>query len=371
MRAASTQNTGKRELFASLTGLRFVLAVWIALYHLLVMYGPDSAANHPLIAVGSARVDGFFVMSGFVLAHIYAVRTGGRFAFWPFLQARIARLYPLHLLALVMLLGLVLAAIAIGRGGEAGQFTPLGFVANLLMLQAWNISGAGQWNFPAWTLSAEFFGYLCFPAIVALAARMAGRPLLLLGLALGFVAALDAAWQAAGNDALGAITQNWGILRGACGVLVGVAARYAFEVFSPRGVMAVAFSVVGAIGAGLAAITAAPLFLLHTGAVAMLLGLAGLDRSGQATPLSGPLMQRLGDMSYALFILHVPIFMTATQALSIAGWNGQLDWASGAAILAVAMGASALANRLLEDPAREIIRGWRPFDRSPVKTLRS
>jgi peptidoglycan/LPS O-acetylase OafA/YrhL len=108
---------------------------------------------------------------------------------------------------------------------------------------------------------------------------------------------------------------------------------------------------------------------LHAGAVLLILGLASLDRARIATPLSGRLMQRLGEMSYALFILHVPIFIMTTQVLSIAGWNGQLDLAAGAAILAITVGAAAVANRLLEDPAREMIRGWRLFPTPAAKTL--
>jgi peptidoglycan/LPS O-acetylase OafA/YrhL len=357
-----------RDVFHSLTGLRFVLAVWITLYHLTTMYGAPEVASHPLIAVGAARVDGFFLLSGFVLAHIYAVRTGGRFAYGPFLQARIARLYPLHLLALMMLAAVVLAANVIGRGQEAGAYTPLGFAANLVMLQAWGVPGAGQWNFPAWTLSAEFFAYLIFPLIVAAAAALARRPLVLLALALALVAAVEAAWALMGQGRLGEMTQHFGIVRGACGVIVGVAARYAFEKVAWPAPVAVGACLIGAVSAGAAAVVSAPLWTLHAGAVLLILGLASLDRAHVPTPLSTPLMQRLGEMSYALFILHVPSFIMVTQALSIAGWDGHLGVGVGTAILGTAIGAAAVANRLLEDPAREIIRGWRLFPKAALKT---
>jgi peptidoglycan/LPS O-acetylase OafA/YrhL len=362
------RQTQGREVFHSLTGLRFVLAIWITLYHLITMYGQADMASHPLIAVGAARVDGFFLLSGFVLAHIYAVRTGGRFAYGPFLQARFARLYPLHLLALAMLVAVVAAAHLMGKGEEASAYTPLGLLANLFMLQAWGVPGAGQWNFPAWTLSAEFFAYLIFPAIVAAAAALARRPLLLLLAALGLVAAVEALWASVGQGRLGAMTQHFGIVRGACGVIVGVAARYAFEKANWTVPMAILASLVGAGVAGWAAIQAAPLFALHAGGVVLILGLARLDRLGAATPLSAALMQRLGEMSYALFVLHVPIFILTTQLLSLAGWNGVLDWAAGAAILALTVGAAAVANRLLEDPAREVIRSWRLFQKPAFKT---
>ena len=356
-----------REMFQSLTGLRFVLAVWITLYHLAVMYGPEGLSASPLLAVGNARVDGFFLLSGFVLAHIYAVRTGGRFAFGPFLQARIARLYPLHLLALGILAAAVGASVLMGRGEQAAAYTPLGFVANLFMLQGWNIPGAGAWNFPAWTLSAEFFAYLCFPAFVFVAAKFAARPLLLLVLAFVAVALAEIAWALLADDRLGNLTQNWGILRGACGVLVGIAVRYAFDKVSWSPLQAAGAAVVGACLAGAAAMQEAPLVALHAGGALLILGLAALDRGGHRTPLGAPVMQQLGEISYALFILHVPIFVIATRALGIAGWDGVLTLPVAAGLVALALVAAFIANRLVEDPAREAIRGLRLPSLAPAK----
>lgn len=364
------ETAAKREVFQSLTGLRFVLAVWITVYHLAVMYGPATLSASPLLAVGNARVDGFFLLSGFVLAHIYAVRTGGRFAFGPFLQARIARLYPLHLLGLAMLGAAVLAALATGRAEQAEAYTPLGLAANLLMLQGWNIPGAGAWNFPAWTLSAEFFAYLCFPAFVFIAAKFAARPLLLLALAIGFVGAAEIAWALLAEDRLGNLTQNWGILRGACGGLVGIAVRYAFEKVCWSPLASAAAAVAGAGLAGAAAMQEAPLVILHAGGALLILGLAALDRDGHKTPLGAPVMQSLGEISYALFILHVPLFVIATRVLGLMGWDGVLTVPVALGLLALALATAFVANRLVEAPAREAIRGWRRPSFAPAKASR-
>lgn len=355
-----------REVFQSLTGLRFVLAIWITLYHLALMYGPEELGASPILAMGAARVDGFFLLSGFVLAHIYAVRPGSRFAFGRFLQARIARLYPLHLLALTLLATAVGTALLLGRSEQAEAYTLLGFAANLLMLQGLNVPGAGAWNFPAWTLSAEFFAYLCFPLFLFLAKLFAKRGLLFLLIALVFVAAVEMAWALVADERLGALTQNWGVLRGACGVLVGVALRYAFDKLRWSALQSLGAALSGGLLAGMAAAQEAPLAALHAAAGLMILGLAALDRSGRRTPLAAPMMQQLGEISFALFILHVPIMVIATQALAIMGWDGELNWWVAMALMAASLGGAFLANRLVEQPARETIRSWRASGRVPA-----
>jgi peptidoglycan/LPS O-acetylase OafA/YrhL len=51
-----------------------------------------------LLDKGYLAVDMFFMLSGFVMTHVYwraFVKEGGNH-YWAFLSARIARLYPLH-----------------------------------------------------------------------------------------------------------------------------------------------------------------------------------------------------------------------------------------------------------------------------------
>jgi len=357
---------GARETFPSLTGLRFVLAAWITVYHLLHSYGPIAAAEHPLIAAGNARVDIFFVLSGFVLAHVYAVRDAAkakRFDFLQFLVARAARLYPLHLLALAVLGAAVLAAHLVGKGEEVAGYTGLGLLANLFMLQATNIAGSGGWNFPAWTLSAEAFGYLLFPIFIAMGAALRARPLALLALALVIVVALGAAWTGLGMGPLSEATQVFGIIRGAACMLVGVGARYAFDDLSLDRAQAGALAIAGGLIAAASAMLGLDLALVAMGAGALIIGLAGLDRGGVVTALAGPTLVRLGHWSFALFILHMPVFIITWRVLDAIGWAGELDWRNGLIMLGLAMAVSWPAHALVEEPAREKIR--KAFSRKP------
>ena len=83
-----------------LTSLRFFAAFWVVLFH----YWPAlSAAAAPMVVgKGYLGVELFFILSGFILCHVYRTEVEeGRFAYGGFLWARLARVYPLHLATLV------------------------------------------------------------------------------------------------------------------------------------------------------------------------------------------------------------------------------------------------------------------------------
>ncbi|MEI9965342.1 MAG: hypothetical protein WDM92_12315 [Caulobacteraceae bacterium] len=57
------------------------------------------------------------------------------------------------------------------------------------------VRAGGGWNHASWSISAEWFAYLSFPAFAWLALRLARRPRLAVAAALGFLVALSAAFQ--------------------------------------------------------------------------------------------------------------------------------------------------------------------------------
>src|SRR5687767_4242994 len=93
---------------ARLDGLRGVAACGVALYHVQALYpgglaGVYGGAAGWLYAWGWTMVDLFFVISGYIFAHVYVgvqpiERPRDRV---DFAVARIARLYPLHILLLL------------------------------------------------------------------------------------------------------------------------------------------------------------------------------------------------------------------------------------------------------------------------------
>lgn len=180
----------------SLTSLRAIAALLVAVHHTRDAWAHFSLI-HWLGEVGWLGVSYFFILSGFVLMWGFdPAQSKARFV-----VRRLIRIYPLHAFCLVASLtsyGLAHHALS----GYAG--TPLATALNFLLLHAWipnQIEIRHAWNGPSWTLSCEFFFYLCAPFIFPSlrkegAAEKAFLPLILISglfLALSF-AALQRGW---------------------------------------------------------------------------------------------------------------------------------------------------------------------------------
>jgi peptidoglycan/LPS O-acetylase OafA/YrhL len=126
-------------------------------------------------ALHGSRVQGLFggghvfVLSGFVITHVYkegfARRVTGR-RYRDFLKARVARIYPLHITVLLLFVATATEERA-ATYALRGSFEPIpllgerslgGFLANIVMLQGlW--ARELSWNDPAWSISLEFVAY--------------------------------------------------------------------------------------------------------------------------------------------------------------------------------------------------------------------
>ncbi len=152
-----------RPQLHSLTGIRFFAALYVFVFHFGA--GFAQARNAPTLVVnfltnGFFGVSIFFVLSGFILSYTYQAGVGSLrdYAF-----ARLARIYPVYLLALLVTLPVAKEA-----------FGPGGALAVLTMVQSWTSfkSEFGYtWLMQAWTLSIELAFYLSFPALIYVLAK--------------------------------------------------------------------------------------------------------------------------------------------------------------------------------------------------------
>ena len=155
-----------------LTSLRFIAAFWVLLYHFKDHLGLGMG-QFGLVADGYLGVDLFFTLSGFILAHVYLSHLeGGRFGYGGFLKNRIARVYPMHLAALGAMLVLFAGAAILGVGeSNPDAFRLSDLPAHLLMIHAWGATPSVGWNFPSWSISAEWLAYLLFPIVAGVVKR--------------------------------------------------------------------------------------------------------------------------------------------------------------------------------------------------------
>jgi peptidoglycan/LPS O-acetylase OafA/YrhL len=153
------------KLIPTLTPLRGLAALWVLGYHVSAM----ALGSSTLAGRGDIAVDFFFILSGFVLSHVYGTdaRPNSQFIA-PFLWARFCRIWPL-----VGLMAVLLAAIL--PGASVRQFLLSATLTEVPLSPAHLSSGALPLNGTEWSVSAEIWAYLLFPIIAPMILQNRGR----------------------------------------------------------------------------------------------------------------------------------------------------------------------------------------------------
>jgi peptidoglycan/LPS O-acetylase OafA/YrhL len=164
----------------SLTSLRGIAALIVVMHHfsyyLLPRIGEILSAHSHFFQNGYLWVDFFFILSGFIMTHVYSkyfsveVSSGN---YRSYLFSRFARIYPLHLFVIVMLIGLEIAKMFLfDPPAFTGKFNLTALVASISLLQAFDLNCPPlfwcdtYWNEPAWSISVEFVIYCLFPFLL-------------------------------------------------------------------------------------------------------------------------------------------------------------------------------------------------------------
>lgn len=148
-------------MIKNLTGLRFFMAYWVVIYH--VREAVNISIISEIINIGYFGVDVFFVLSGYILTYVYydeffLKKAIGFKDNLNFIKKRFARIYPLHLTTLS---AAILFALLLHFGLDIKQqMYNSHIVPQLFLTHAWGIVSGIRWNFPSWSVSAEWFAYL-------------------------------------------------------------------------------------------------------------------------------------------------------------------------------------------------------------------
>ncbi|MFX1762396.1 acyltransferase [Paraburkholderia sp. A1RI-2L] len=146
-----------------LTSLRFVAAMMIVVHHIKLYFPWKIATDAPSTLVHG--VSFFFVLSGFILTHVYTSKPFPGYA--QFMRARFARLWPVHVFALLTLIIFVRPdSITFDGPGMFSKWAVL--AANLTLTHSWVpfIAYAFSWNGVSWSISTEMAFYLVFPLLL-------------------------------------------------------------------------------------------------------------------------------------------------------------------------------------------------------------
>lgn len=338
----------------SLNTVRGIAALMVAGYHAPLIFGVQQQLPHAYLAV-----DLFFVLSGFVMAHVYAGRIEGGMSAWRFGQLRMARLYPL--LALATLAGL--AVWTLKAGLHKVPYSPQAFAdaaRNLVFLpadsRAYSPDGAafpflGQsWSI-VWELAAcaMFYVWVRFvrrgAALIALAAAIA------LGVIAGLRGTVDGGWtfDTFWIGAVRALFAFW------AGVTVRRLVNSRLGRPAPR---ALSLAAVAATGALLVYVVLVPhtlwLFDLAAAVLAfpLLIAACALSRSRL---LENRLGDVLGAASYSVYMLHgLAIDVTVTGVKVLPPLPHLAAFAFGLVWMAGLVAGSWLSWRWVETPLRKL-----------------
>lgn len=343
----------------ALDALRFLASLFVVLFH----FGDEApiplADLHSVWARGYLATDFFLMLSGFVLARAYGAGVAsGRIAPVGFWLKRFARSYPTHLITLAILAVLVLEASLIGRTPvHAERFEWSGIPAQILLLHAFGVGG-GQWNIPAWTLSALLICYAFFPWLWRIMQRLPGpQSALALGLAVMLVG--QALSLTLLQHSLFDLPFQWAMFRAAPLFVVGLTLARAVETarWSQRTARLIALSG-GVVLLANVAVAGPDLISLPAICVAVL----GCGALKTIRPLPGAAWG--ARVSFSLFMTHTitgavwfggiqPLIEHIHPAATTVTWQAWALW--GLAILAAVVAAD-LYNRLIDAPLQRAIR---------------
>ncbi|MER6788350.1 acyltransferase [Streptomyces sp. NPDC000658] len=313
----------------SLTGLRFVAALLVFATHVLwytpQLFTGDTGADlrDKFTLSGSYGVGFFFILSGFVLT--WTARSDDTTtSFW---RRRLVKIGPMHLVTFALAAVLVVSTDRPTRTVD--------WLASLTMQQAWfpDIQTSSAVNGVAWSLSCEFFFYLAFPALLPVLRRIreewlwpavATVLLLIVGVFLVATYVVNDQPRLMAFSVSGEVSfdQVWFVyffpparaLEFVLGILLArvvASGRWPRIGLAPAFALAVAGYVIAqyepylAGTAGMATVWTAP--LIAAAAVA--------DLKGAASVFRRPTMVFLGEISFAFYMVHWIVVMTASELL--------------------------------------------------------
>ncbi|RZA09202.1 MAG: acyltransferase [Proteobacteria bacterium] len=325
----------------TLTSLRFFAAMLVVLTHTMPLWLAGDYNRLPfliknVVDAGIVAVPFFFTLSGFVLYYVYG-KDGAHRDLGRFYQRRLVRIAP------AAYLGIALGVLAWANTPGRDPGILLAIASHAFFLSAW-LPSTLFLNFPAWSLSGEVFFYLGFPWAARMAGRLSLKYVYLSALALYLLCALGfklvflrwpelSAWPwkyPLPDPTLSLFFQVnpfvhiaeflWGVLlarfnelnprsgtRGDWWLAAGITLSFAVLQF-PR---ALPYLVLNS-------------FLLLPFFSLVLLGGAG-RRSRYSRWLESSFCLKLGEASFALYILHMPlrdlVLHSPIGKMAVSGWG--------------------------------------------------
>jgi peptidoglycan/LPS O-acetylase OafA/YrhL len=379
----------RASYLTNLTPMRGIAALLTVIFHIDLFMG--NALVHPAASSILSRmylmVDFFFILSGFIMSYVY----GSRFTnqvnksdFKKFTVARFSRVYPLHLVTLLFTIAMLFF---FGKMGVPSvpvlqvDNNAYSIVTNLLLLHSMNFHNWFTWVHASWSISTEWWAYMIFPFLVAPFFRLKSRgrlfvcllcflgyfcimyfiiPIITVPPELSFITFHRSDWSIN-------VAYQYGFIRCLCGFILGMMMHHAYRGGRGKNILGNGWTMVSL---ALAAFVSMHFnlpdiltvlffpFLLLSGAY----GSEGINKVFSTRPL-----QRLGDWSFSIYLVHQPILITTFKTIALfspapvnAGPQPSLPplwiaWSICLVLIVLILFISYLSYRFLENPARRWI----------------
>jgi peptidoglycan/LPS O-acetylase OafA/YrhL len=350
-----------------LTPLRGIAALGVAVFHFQVYFirfiDKDKSMFVDKLYL---MVDLFFIMSGFLIMHVYKEQFAEKIsiaAFKKFIVARFARVYPLHLFTL-----LVLIALYVIQKGKMESFYDLHAIpSHLFLLHSFPLNNQLTWNIPSWSISAEWWSYMLFPLLCVgiFKNKKITVPLLLLVIITCYISLLYFVPRndiAADGDRQNLdITYDYGFLRSIAGFTTGMLLYLFYGLSSVKKIFSsdifcsiYVLLIIAGLHFGLPDIIFIPGFCV--------LILLVTSNTGKITAwFNNKALNFLGDISYSVYLLHFLLIVFAGKLAFKLGYQFNyetgLPFFKGAMLcttyVLVLLMLSAISYRFVEKPCRK------------------
>lgn len=336
--------------------MRFIASVAIVLCHSCEFLVPREwrESNHQRTEGLTIFVDVFFVISGFVIAYVYAGRMRSLRDFGTFMQRRFGRLMPLHLATLVAMA--VLYALLLRFHVPLNTQPSLSarcLIEGALLVHAWIGCGGQPPNGVNWSISAEMAAYLLFPLL--LMALRAPRAVRIAALAALFGFAI---WQFGG---LARLSESFSAWRALPAFYLGMVVWVERDALRPPAWLGMA-------AIALALVTMLASFALVPRTVIVMLGYGTAVGAllADTVPVRSALIKRLaplGQLTYSVYMLHALIIVLLLNGLADKVLHLGLPGMVMVTLLTwVVIGfASLVSLQVFETPMRRRIDAWQLF----------
>jgi peptidoglycan/LPS O-acetylase OafA/YrhL len=328
----------------SLTAMRGIFALWVLIFHLGKWSPVPGWDDLPIVNRGYLAVDFFFVLSGYILGRRHGPEFSGSFGFRTYLNfigKRFGRLFPLHW----VVLGACLLILAVQGIHFRWWFF---IVSEAALVQRWNVLPASSTllNPPDWSISTEWAASLLFPVFATIGLRKPSLAALMVcfcGSAIVWVS-----WRHAWSMDIVFVNSWFPIVRCFAEFGIGISlARGGFPAWVSRDRMVLLL---------IAMLAVAVLARCDLAAIAVevcLVAALSDNRGGCARTLSVRVLHWLGNVSYSIYLVQIPVLLLVRHA-AMQSFHPLLIYGFGS--VAAVLGVSWTSHKFVDRPGIRLSR---------------